>query len=171
MGEASSEIIMEAPNLTFELLPTVGECAGSLAGHFSARGQVATSLGNQRYCRRGGSRHPGRGGRRLAAGTGGTSPPSPQSCCAPCSHLRPTLGPAVPLGPQKTCTIDTSWRGSWTVREKGEKSLKCPLPWLQRGKDCLGGNAGFPLGGLSAEPAVPWPPQRQHLASIHQVSK
>lgn len=87
----------------------------------------------------------------------GTSLPSPRSCCAPspCSNLFLTLDPAVPLGSRKLVLL--SWRGSRTLREKGEKP-EAPSPWLQRAKGCLGGDAGFPWWAQRQACCAPAPP-------------
>lgn len=125
---------------------------------------LATSRGNQRYCRKEGGSGGMEGARpRRALPTPRLPPTSPPCLALPSSLCTLALGPVCvprPLGFLKTCcTIKTSWWDSWTLRGKGGRPLSTVFPGLRGRKGCLSSDAcprwGSELGGAGPTPHPP----------------
>lgn len=138
-----------------------------------------TSLGNQRYCDGGGGGVQGKEraglGSASPGGMSGDLPALPPFICGPLT-LQPTFcsQPWVlphPLGSQKTCgTIKTSWWGSWTLREKGEKPEVPPSLASESRRAVSAQTPASPRPGLRTEVAPSQPPPQHTAGDIHRAS-
>lgn len=104
----------------------------------------------------------------MPGGASGDLPALPPFICCPLT-LQPTFCPQPwvlphPLGSQKTCgTIKTSWWGSWTLREKGEKP-EVPPSLASESRRAVSAQMPLPLG-LGSEQR--WrPPSPRHSARL-----
>lgn len=126
---------------------------GCLAAHVRS----ATSLGNQRYCYRGGSSREQNGAGLLKAlPEAGQWPVDQESPLAPRSFLPACTLPAASVPSichthwalKSLCTIKTCWWGSWTLREK-EKTPLCPaFPGLREQRGVSRDTYPWPGSGL-----------------------
>lgn len=137
------------------------ECAGSLTGCFAAHVQLATSLGNQRYCyggggtpgkrKRRGSRKPGQ---RPAGRPGDWSAVSPFICSA--AHLLvSSLGPAIPSGLSKNplyLQVRQAAGALGLSERKGQTPEVPTFPGLREQKGC-----SEMLSGSAEMLTYPWP--------------
>lgn len=164
MGQASSEIITKAPNLIFEFLPNVGECAGSLIGDLPGK-QVVTGEGAPGVGGEGGqgSGQPAKGG----DGHPGTPCLIPSPCSPPClpgPATPPFSNTVVPLR-QAGGVLDTQRRGARRATAQAaadggrpaastRPTRRAPCPSHGVGAHCSAGQSATPLREKAPPPGI-----------------